>query len=232
MAQLQSSDRRVVRNIFRGENFRRGIWKVSETKGAFPRKRNTHVDRCPQWWGTLGLPPVTPTLARELNPRVSWWGIRRRFEKVGDKHPCVHSYTRYTARYVLDDNPYPWFISVEEKPRESILLSAATTTNFSFFFFTLNPFHDIIDRAIFFLPSSDASCSFVSRYRYLERLIAIRLWNIADFWSKLSFRSNSFRGICCLVRVIVDAWFRIFIFVYIYIYIFIRYCFRLEANLG
>lgn len=159
------------------------------------------------------------------------WGINIR----------VYTRTRYTTRYMLDDNPYPCFISVARNPRESILLSAATTH----YFFFLPPLTlSTIDRPIFFpsrVPlSNDASrssCfrfeidipeinSFVERCRFLEQGF---------------FRSNSFRGTCCSVFVSSlmldsDLYMYMYICVYVYIctykYIYIRYCFRLEANLG
>lgn len=195
MAQLQSSDRRCLKHFSWRKFSKRDSRRCRKQKVRFGRKRNTHVDRCPQWWGTLGLPPVTPTLARELNPpELSWWGrstsIRKRW---GINHPCVRdTLVRDTYSTIT---LIRCFISVARNrgnrfcsPRHAI-----------FFFLPLTL--STVDRAIFFPrrnPSDDAS--FGIDIGEIDRNSSVE-----DFWSKLSFRSNSFRGICRSARVVVDA---------------------------
>lgn len=162
-ARLKSGFKRFIR----GENFERGIF-CRGTKGAFPRKRNTHVDRCPQWWGTLGLPPVTPTLARDLNPPSFVVGLDIDSKRWG-----------INVRRILDDNPYPWFISV---PRESIL-----PTNCC-----LNTLYTISQIQL----------------KGIESFLFPRHEKLSDTWREKDIRENinsfgflergSFRGISCL----------------------------------
>lgn len=216
MAQLQSSDRRCLKHFSWRKFSKRDSRRCRKQKVRFGRKRNTHVDRCPQWWGTLGLPPVTPTLARELNPpELSWWGrstsIRKRW---GINHPCVRdTLVRDTYSTIT---LIRCFISVARNrgnrfcsPRHAI-----------FFFLPLTL--STVDRAIFFPrrnPSDDAS------FGILERLIEIRRWKI--FGASFLFDRTLFEEFAARLAssLMLDSGF-------IFIYIYIRYCFRLEANLG
>lgn len=171
-ARLKSGFKRFIR----GENFERGIF-CRGTKGAFPRKRNTHVDRCPQWWGTLGLPPVTPTLARDLNPPSFVVGLDIDSKRWG-----------INVRRILDDNPYPWFISV---PRESILPTNCCLN-------TLYTISQIQLKGIesFLFPRHE-KLAILGEKKIFERIL-IR----SDFWSEALF--EEFRVLLC---VIVHAWF-------------------------
>lgn len=166
-ARLKSGFKRFIR----GENFERGIF-CRGTKGAFPRKRNTHVDRCPQWWGTLGLPPVTPTLARDLNPPSFVVGLDIDSKRWG-----------INVRRILDDNPYPWFISV---PRESILPTNCCLN-------TLYTISQIQLKGIesFLFPRHE-KLAILGEKKIFERIL-IR----SDFWSEALF--EEFRVLLCVI---------------------------------
>lgn len=139
------------------------------------------------------------------------WGINIR----------VYTRTRYTTRYMLDDNPYPCFISVARNPRESILLSAATTH----YFFFLPPLTlSTIDRPIFFpsrVPlSNDASRSSCFRFE-------IDIPEINSFVERCRFLEQGFFDrTCCSVFVSLlmldsDLSSRVYVYICTYKYIYI-----------
>ena len=169
---------------------------MSETKGAIWKEAKHPRRSLPPMVGhARPAPSNAHTRSRVESPRGLVVGsLHVDSKKVGDKPSVCTRYTR--TRYILDDNPYPLLYFCREKPRESILLS---TTRYFFFFLPLTL--STIDRAIFFPrrnPSDDAS--FGIDIGEIDRNSSVE-----DFWSKLSFRSNSFRGICRSARVVVDA---------------------------
>lgn len=171
---------------------------MSETKGAIWKEAKHPRRSLPPMVGhARPAPSNAHTRSRVESPRALVVGsLHVDSKKVGDK-PSVCTLVRDT----LVRDTYSTitlircFISVARNrgnrfcsPRHAI-----------FFFLPLTL--STVDRAIFFPrrnPSDDAS--FGIDIGEIDRNSSVE-----DFWSKLSFRSNSFRGICRSARVVVDA---------------------------